>query len=100
MELSFAVRPGAIPLLDALDATRHSVIPVDGSATEEVAEISRFVGREGRGRPFEAVLVDHYGLGTEWLGRARRLTKRRVVIDDLADRPLPSELLVNPKSSG
>jgi spore coat polysaccharide biosynthesis predicted glycosyltransferase SpsG/RimJ/RimL family protein N-acetyltransferase len=96
MELWFATRPAAIPLLDQVEAKRPSVIPVDGPAMEELAEISRFVGSEGRRRPFEAVVVDHYGLGADWLTGARRLAKRRIVIDDLADRPLPSEVLVNP----
>ncbi len=96
MEIGFAARPAAIPPLDHMEAKRHSVIPVDGQATEELAEISRVVGREGRSRPFEALVVDHYGLGADWLTGARRLARRRIVIDDLADRPLPSEVLVNP----
>ena len=79
-----------------MEAKRHSVIPVDGPATEELAEISRVVGREGRSRPFAAVVMDHYGLGADWLTGARRLARRRIVIDDLADRPLPCEVLVNP----
>jgi spore coat polysaccharide biosynthesis predicted glycosyltransferase SpsG/L-amino acid N-acyltransferase YncA len=39
--------------------------------------------------------MDHYGLGAEWLREARQLATRRLVIDDLADRSLPCELLVN-----
>ena len=49
---------------------------------------------DGR-RPFSWVVMDHYGLGAEWLGHAQRLATRRLVIDDLADRGLPCEVIVN-----
>jgi spore coat polysaccharide biosynthesis predicted glycosyltransferase SpsG/ribosomal protein S18 acetylase RimI-like enzyme len=40
--------------------------------------------------------MDHYGLGAEWLKQVRPLAAQRLVIDDLADRALPCEVLVNP----
>jgi spore coat polysaccharide biosynthesis predicted glycosyltransferase SpsG/ribosomal protein S18 acetylase RimI-like enzyme len=39
--------------------------------------------------------MDHYDLDPGWLHEAREFADRRVVIDDLANRPLPCDLLIN-----
>src|SRR5262245_49496433 len=44
-------------------------------------------------RPLVGLVLDNYGLGREWLVGARKLSPRRLVIDDLANRPLPCEVL-------
>ena len=33
------------------------------------------------------MVVDHYGLGADWETALRRVARRIMVIDDLADRP-------------
>jgi UDP-2,4-diacetamido-2,4,6-trideoxy-beta-L-altropyranose hydrolase len=70
-------------------------IEVVGSAAAEIATIRQHAGSLGRGHKFGALILDHYGLGADWLDEARGLTSRRLVIDDLIDRRLPCELLVN-----
>jgi UDP-2,4-diacetamido-2,4,6-trideoxy-beta-L-altropyranose hydrolase len=45
----------------------------------------------------DAVVVDHYGLDRRWHAEMRAATGARiVVIDDLADRPLAPDLLLDP----
>jgi UDP-2,4-diacetamido-2,4,6-trideoxy-beta-L-altropyranose hydrolase len=41
------------------------------------------------------LVVDHYRIGSAWLQRARAWTTIIVAIDDLGDRPLPVDLVVN-----
>jgi len=91
----FASRGVAAPA-DQIDASGHPVVHLEGPASAELAVISDHVPRNIRRRPFAALVMDHYGLGAEWLNEARQLATRRLVIDDLADRSLPCELLVNP----
>ena len=48
------------------------------------------------GRTVDWVLVDHYGLGACWQSRVvERLACRVAAIDDLADRPLSADLLID-----
>ena len=74
----------------------YTFISLDSPFSAEGAAISSRVPSEIRRRPFSGLVMDHYGLGADWLNRAKRLATRRLVIDDLADRSLPCELLVNP----
>ncbi len=41
------------------------------------------------------LIVDHYQVGAEWLAHARDWAGMLVAIDDLADRPLPVDLVLN-----
>lgn len=81
---------------DQIESSGHLFARLEGPASTELATISGRVPRDGRRRPFAALVMDHYGLGAGWLIEARQLATRRLVIDDLADRSLPCELLVNP----
>jgi UDP-2,4-diacetamido-2,4,6-trideoxy-beta-L-altropyranose hydrolase len=92
----FASRRVAGDPADQIEASGYPVVRLEGPASTELAEISGHVPRDIRRRPFAALVMDHYGLGAEWLNEARHLATRRLVIDDLADRSLPCELLVNP----
>lgn len=96
MQPWFASRPGEASPIEFL-ARGHRVIRVVGSARREMTMIKAASPTDPAiaRRPFAAVLLDHYGLGASWLREARLLGRRRVVIDDLANRPLPCELLVN-----
>jgi UDP-2,4-diacetamido-2,4,6-trideoxy-beta-L-altropyranose hydrolase len=42
------------------------------------------------------VIVDHYGIGENWLSAQMGVASRSLAIDDLANRPLPVDVLVNP----
>ncbi len=45
--------------------------------------------------PFDAVIVDHYGLAAAWETSIRAVTNKIVVIDDLADRPHDCDVLID-----
>ncbi|MCI0582966.1 MAG: UDP-2,4-diacetamido-2,4,6-trideoxy-beta-L-altropyranose hydrolase [Chloroflexi bacterium] len=45
--------------------------------------------------PFDWVVVDHYGLDAAWHRSIRAAARRRLVIDDLADRPIAAEVLLD-----
>jgi UDP-2,4-diacetamido-2,4,6-trideoxy-beta-L-altropyranose hydrolase len=92
----FACRPGAGDPTSQIEASGYPVIRLEGSSSTELAAISGRVPHDARHRPFASLVMDHYGLGAEWLNGARKLAARRLVIDDLADRSLPCEFLVNP----
>jgi UDP-2,4-diacetamido-2,4,6-trideoxy-beta-L-altropyranose hydrolase len=95
MEPWFAARRVAGDALDQIEASGYLVGRLEGPPPSELAAISDQVPRVGRHRPFAALVMDHYGLGVHWLNEARELATRRLVIDDLADRSLPCEILVN-----
>lgn len=42
------------------------------------------------------LIVDHYGIDARWLNDARTLVRRRLVVDDLGDRALEAEILLDP----
>lgn len=91
----FASRRMATDAVDQIEAAGYPVVQMTGPITGELAEIGEQVPKSNAGRPFAAVVMDHYGLGAEWLTAARSLASRRIVIDDLANRPLPCEVIVN-----
>jgi UDP-2,4-diacetamido-2,4,6-trideoxy-beta-L-altropyranose hydrolase len=92
----FASRQTAGDMADQIEASGYPVVHLEGPASTEVAAIGSGVMNDSWRRPFAALVMDHYGLGAEWLNEARQLATRRLVIDDLADRALSCELLVNP----
>jgi len=47
-------------------------------------------------RRFDWCLVDHYGLAADWHAKARCHARRILVLDDLANRPLDCDLLLDP----
>jgi UDP-2,4-diacetamido-2,4,6-trideoxy-beta-L-altropyranose hydrolase len=44
---------------------------------------------------FDWVIVDHYGIGAEWHKAVKQYAAKLMVIDDLADREMNCELLLN-----
>jgi UDP-2,4-diacetamido-2,4,6-trideoxy-beta-L-altropyranose hydrolase len=46
--------------------------------------------------PLDWLVVDHYGLDRSWLRQAAAPRRKRLVIDDLMNRPLDGEVIVNP----
>lgn len=47
-------------------------------------------------RCFDWCLIDHYGLAADWHAKVRGQARRILVLDDLANRPLACDLLVDP----
>ena len=42
-----------------------------------------------------SIIVDHYGVNEEWLGVAKKAFKKLIVLDDLAERKLDVDLVLN-----
>jgi len=98
-ELSFVTRgaePGVAALLQAA-GIRHQVLtgPLDDPA-QDAAETLAALRTATPAVPPDIVIVDHYRLDARWHDAMRAATGARiVVIDDLADRPLAADLLVD-----
>lgn len=41
------------------------------------------------------IIVDHYGVNEEWLGKAKKAFGKIIVLDDLAERKLDVDLVIN-----
>lgn len=70
--------------------------PVSWLPHGQVHDFQELLAALARGRP-DWIIVDHYALDAEWHDLARyELGCRILVIDDLADRPLRADLVVDP----
>ena len=69
-----------------------AILPLAETSEVEPAEIGAAIGAEAA-----LVVGDHYGLGADWFAGMRRRVPGAALmaIDDLADRPLPVDLLLN-----
>jgi UDP-2,4-diacetamido-2,4,6-trideoxy-beta-L-altropyranose hydrolase len=68
----------------------------DGEVRDEASDAAAFLERGAAFAP-ERVVVDHYRLGADWHRRVRAGGAGALVaIDDLADRPLEVDLLIDP----
>lgn len=67
------------------------LIQLQGDLDNEFAIMSGSLG--GR---VDWIVLDHYELGSEWLERALRIAEARLVLDDLHDRAIMCEMIVNP----
>jgi UDP-2,4-diacetamido-2,4,6-trideoxy-beta-L-altropyranose hydrolase len=65
-------------------------IPAEISVEAEAAFIGSTIGE-----PIAVMVADHYGIGEDWHRAARRVADRLVAVDDLADRALDVDLVVN-----
>jgi UDP-2,4-diacetamido-2,4,6-trideoxy-beta-L-altropyranose hydrolase len=92
-----------------LKERRHECVVLDGSAWEDSSDElthSHWLGSDQdtdaretiqalSGRRWDWMIVDHYALDTRWEGAVRAAVDRIFVIDDIADRPHDSELLLD-----
>ncbi|MDR6236063.1 UDP-2,4-diacetamido-2,4,6-trideoxy-beta-L-altropyranose hydrolase [Pseudomonas psychrotolerans] len=60
-------------------------------AEEDAAAVQALLGE----RRFDWCLVDHYGLAADWHLKMRCHAERMLVVDDLANRPLDCDLLLD-----
>jgi UDP-2,4-diacetamido-2,4,6-trideoxy-beta-L-altropyranose hydrolase len=74
-------------------ASGHRLLVIPGSVP--VADEAAFLGENGV-EANAVVVVDHYGIDAAWHRQARTTGAKLVAIDDLADRPLDVDLIVNP----
>lgn len=78
----------------------YPTIPLTGPPGEEIRTIQNLVSADkpdAPGRPFRFLALDHYmAEASEWLRDARRLSRRRLVMDDRRSRRLDCEVVVNP----
>ena len=93
-QVTFAARDMPAGLAQALEADGIGLVALrpESSIASEPDAIATRVG------PAIALIVgDHYGLDADWYAAMRRRTPGAVLlsIDDLADRPLPVDLVVN-----
>ena len=81
-------------LLARIEAAGCRHIPLSSGAAceEDVARIKAATG----GESLELVITDHYGLGATWQRAIRPHTQRILAVDDLADRALDCDVLVDP----
>ena len=61
----------------------------------EVGDVPRFEGASASCPEAAWLVVDHYALDAQWERQLRPFARRIMVIDDLADRPHGSELLLD-----
>lgn len=89
----FAARTFALPP----DATGTDIgAPTAMAATDAAAFLASFAGVLTGGRRVDWVLVDHYSLDAQWHDHVRKALACHVAaIDDLADRSLAVDLLID-----
>lgn len=73
------------------EASGCSLIRLAGDQQDEFGTVSRTLGARAAW-----IVLDHYGLGTDWLDGASRIAEARLVLDDLHDRRIECEIVVNP----
>ena len=88
--VTFAIRAAAGDLRDRVSEQGY---PCLDPGTDPGAEPERL--RTGLGRRADWIVVDHYGRDARWLESARIAARSRLVIDDLGDRQLSAEVLVD-----
>jgi UDP-2,4-diacetamido-2,4,6-trideoxy-beta-L-altropyranose hydrolase len=107
-EVLFICRELAGHLCDYLESQRFSVarLPApEGPVESPVDEYSAWLGvsqqwdaeqsRAALDCVYDWLIVDHYGLDQQWLQSMRAFSQQLLVIDDLANRPLLGDILLN-----
>lgn len=89
--VAFAASPPAQAVLDAFGPRELTVYPVSDDAAEAVPQAAAFAEAFAA----DTVLLDHYRLGFEQEAQLKG-ARRLVALDDLADRPRPADVVINP----
>ncbi len=94
VESVFAIRDGQEVLIERIRDECHDVIPLTGEAPAgsvlsgpwpieaQQDDLDQVIDRSSA--PYDAVIVDHYGLDAHWERGIRTLCDRVLAIDDLA----------------
>jgi UDP-2,4-diacetamido-2,4,6-trideoxy-beta-L-altropyranose hydrolase len=97
LEPWFAARLRDCNGIDGLRAHDHHLIEMSEPTSDEPPAIAALLASQDkrRRRQFNAVVLDHYDLGAQWLLQARKLAPKLIVVDDLANRVLPCDVVIN-----
>jgi UDP-2,4-diacetamido-2,4,6-trideoxy-beta-L-altropyranose hydrolase len=91
---TFVTRGLAGALADGLAEAGMGIVrlPGESSVEDEPKEIADVIGHGAA-----LVVADHYGLGSDWFDKVRRHQPGAIImaIDDLANRPLPADIVLN-----
>lgn len=71
-------------------AVHELALPLDSSEEDDAAAT-----RRSAGAGFDWIVVDHYGLAAHWEQLARAISRRILVVDDLANRAHDGDLLLD-----
>ena len=84
---------GEIPrsFADQQQATGCGLIRLTGDQEAEFEAVSRTLEERA-----SWLVLDHYRLDEDWLAGAGRIAESRLVLDDLHDRKLDCDIVVNP----
>ncbi len=105
VESVFAIRDGQEVLIERIRDECHDVIPLTGEAPAgsvlsgpwpieaQQDDLDQVIDRSSA--PYDAVIVDHYGLDAHWERGIRTLCDRVLAIDDLANRSHDADVLVD-----
>lgn len=104
--VTFVSRETAGHLCDLIAQTGHEVWRMpdrsDWPGPHDPAALSEFDAHQtqkhlaGTSDPFDWLIVDHYGLGSEWEIRLRPYVRNILVIDDLGNRSHDCDVLLDP----
>jgi UDP-2,4-diacetamido-2,4,6-trideoxy-beta-L-altropyranose hydrolase len=90
-QLDFAVRRAPGDLRDLLAGRGYGVLDPGPDPSREIEHLGGTARRQ-----YDWVVLDHYGLDATWLRAVKALARKRLVLDDLGDRPFEAEVLVDP----
>jgi UDP-2,4-diacetamido-2,4,6-trideoxy-beta-L-altropyranose hydrolase len=93
-ECAFVESRAAAPILRRFGWPDETVLAMIGA--EELPALLAYAGRIAELFEPDVVVIDHYRIGARQGAAMRRADRRIVVIDDLADRPLDADLIVDP----
>lgn len=94
--ITFLTRPASGDLADWLAGRGFDVVRLPDAAASEAQDAQQCLAALAPEFRADWLVADHYALGAGWHGAMRGVTGRIAVIDDLADRPLDADLLINP----
>jgi len=89
--VAFAANPAAQAVLDAFGPRDMTVYPL----SDDLAEAAQHAADWASAFKADWVLLDHYRLSPEQEAELKG-DRRLAVLDDLADRPRPADLVINP----
>ena len=82
------------PWAGSVKAAGHSLSLIEaGDQADDARQTARALASDC---PVEWLVVDHYRLDAQWHDRIRCVTRRLLAIDDLADRPLRVDAVLDP----